>query len=36
MQEDHSDCSGVATHALILGPSDHVEPNTPSLESVKP
>ena len=25
MQENHSDCSGVAQHALILGPSDHVQ-----------
>ena len=27
MQEDHSDCSGVAQHALVLGSSDHVQPN---------
>ena len=25
MQKNHSDCSGVAQHALVLGPSDHVE-----------
>ena len=25
MQQNHSDCSGVAQHALVLGPSDHVE-----------
>ena len=25
MQESHSDCSGVAQHALVLGPSDHVQ-----------
>ena len=24
MQENHSDCSRVAKHALVLGPSDHV------------
>ena len=24
LQENHSDCSGVAQHALVLGPSDHV------------
>ena len=24
MQKNHSDCSGVAQHALVLGPSDHV------------
>ena len=27
MQENLSDCSGVAQHALILGPSGHVQPN---------
>ena len=27
MQENHSDCSGVAQHALILGSSGHVQPN---------
>ena len=26
--ENYSDCSRVAKHALILGPSDHVEPNS--------
>ena len=25
MQKNHSDCSGVAQHALVLGPSDHVQ-----------
>ena len=25
MQKNHSDCSGVAQHALVLGSSDHVE-----------
>ena len=25
MQENHSDCSGVAQHALVLGPSGHVQ-----------
>ena len=30
MQENHSDCSGVAQHALVLGSSDHVQP-TPTL-----
>ena len=27
MQENHSDCPGVAQHALVLGPSGHVQPN---------
>ena len=27
MQENHSDCSGVAQHALVLGSSGHVQPN---------
>ena len=31
MQENHSDCSGVAKHALVLGPSDHVQPGPPPL-----
>ena len=26
MQENHSDCSGVAQHALVLGISGHVQP----------
>ena len=26
MQENHSDCSRVAQHALVLGPSGHVGP----------
>ena len=25
MQENHSDCSGVAQHTLVLGPSGHVQ-----------
>ena len=25
MQENHSDCLGVAQHALVLGPSGHVQ-----------
>ena len=27
MQENHSDYSRVAQHALVLGPSGHVKPN---------
>ena len=27
MQENHSDCSGVAQHALVWGSSGHVQPN---------
>ena len=27
MQESYSDCSGVAQHALVLGSSDHVQPD---------
>ena len=27
MQENHCDCSGVAQHALVLGPGDNVQPN---------
>ena len=32
MQKNHSDCSGVAQHALVLGPSDHVrsDPTEPA------
>ena len=30
MQENHSDCSRVAQHALVLGSSDHL-PNLPNL-----
>ena len=26
VQETHSDCPGVAKHALVLGPGDHVQP----------
>ena len=37
MQENHSDCSGVAQHALVLGPSDHVQPNpTEPAQSAQP
>ena len=28
MQENHSDCPGVAQHALVLGPSGHVQSNS--------
>ena len=33
MQNNHSDCSGVTQHALVLGPSDHVQsdPTEPAL-----
>ena len=34
MQENHSDCSGVAQHALVLGSSEHVQPNP--TESAQP
>ena len=27
IQENHSDCSGMAHHALVLGSSGHVQPN---------
>ena len=27
MQENHSDCSGVVQHALVLGSHGHVQPN---------
>ena len=27
MQKNHSDCPGVAEHALVLGPGYHVQPN---------
>ena len=27
MPQNHSDCSGVAQHALVLGPGDNVQPN---------
>ena len=37
MQENHSDCSGVAQHALVLGPSGHVQPNpTESAQPAQP
>ena len=29
VQENHSDCPGVAQHALVLGPSDHVQSGPP-------
>ena len=28
MQENHSDCSGLAQHALVLGPGSHVQSDT--------
>ena len=33
LRKNHSDCSGVAQHALVLGPSDHVQsdPTEPAL-----
>ena len=31
MQENHSDCSRVAQHALVLGSSEHVQPNPTEL-----
>ena len=33
MQKNHSDCSGVAQHALVLGSGDHVlsDPTEPAL-----
>ena len=37
MQENHSDCSGVAQHALVLGSSGHVQPNpTDAAQSAQP
>ena len=37
MQENHSDCSGVAQHALVLGSSGHVQSNpTEPTPSAKP
>ena len=37
MQQNLSDCSGVAQHALVLGSSDHVQPNpTESAQSAQP
>ena len=37
IQENHSDCSGVAHHALVLGSSGHVQPNpTEPAQSVQP
>ena len=37
MQENHSDCSGVAQHALVLRSSEHVQPNpTEPTQSSKP
>ena len=29
MQENHSDCSRVGQHALVLGFSEHVKPDSP-------
>ena len=33
MKKNHSDCPGVAQHALVLGPSDHIQsdPTEPDL-----
>ena len=31
VQENHSDCSGVAQHAMVLGPSDHAQKNPTEL-----
>ena len=37
LQENHSDCSGVAQHALVLGSSDHVQSDpTEPAQSAKP
>ena len=37
MQENHSDCSGVTQHALVLGSSSHVQPNpTEPAQSAQP
>ena len=37
MHENHSDCSGVAQHALVLGSSGHVQPNpTEPAQSAQP
>ena len=37
MQENHSDCSGVAQHALVLGSSDYVQSNpTEPAQPVQP
>ena len=37
MQENHSDCSGVAQHALVLGSGGHVQPDpTESAQSAQP
>ena len=37
VQENHSDCPGVAQHALVLGPSGHVQSGPPqSTESAEP
>ena len=40
MQQNHSDCPGLAKHALVLGPGDHVQPNptelAPPVQSAHP
>ena len=37
MQENYSDCSEVAQHALVLGSSGHVQPNpTEPAQSAQP
>ena len=34
MQQNHSDCPGVAQHALVLGSSDHVQPDSTEPASI--
>ena len=37
MQDNHSDCSGVAQHTLVLGSSGHAQPNpTEPAQSAQP
>ena len=37
VRENHSDCSGVAKHSLVFGPSGHVQPgSTESAQSAQP
>ena len=37
LQKNHYDCPGVAEHALVLGPGDHVQPNpTVAAQSAQP
>ena len=35
MQQDHCDCTGVAQHALVLGPSDHAQ-SDPTMCPISP